>query len=166
MRQPRFRSCCLVVAAALACSKPEASSSTPDISALQTGVDSAANRLLTALRTNNSDSLMALMADDVILMPPGESVLKGKAAVKSWYDGFLTQLRTSALTASDRELVIGDDEATEIAGFEWKLNPVAGGQQVVDRGSYMQVWKRAPDGRWLFSREIWNSSAPPAPPAK
>jgi uncharacterized protein (TIGR02246 family) len=128
-------------------------------------VDSAANRLLVALRTNNSDSLMALMADDVIIMPPGESVLKGKAAVKTWYDGFLTQLRTTDLTISDREIVMGDDEAIEIAGFEWKLNPVAGGQQVVDRGSYMQVWKHAADGRWLFSREIWNSSAPSAPPA-
>jgi ketosteroid isomerase-like protein len=32
---------------------------------------------------------------------------------------------------------------------------------VVDRGSYMQIWKRQADGRWLFAREIWNASAPP-----
>ncbi|HVD62434.1 MAG TPA: nuclear transport factor 2 family protein [Gemmatimonadaceae bacterium] len=162
-----LRSFFLVAAiAALACSKRDASAPAPDIHALQAGVDSAANRLLVALRTNNSDSLMALMADDIIIMPPGESPLKGKAAVKTWYDGFLTQLRTTDLTVSDREVVLGDDEATEIAGFEWKMNPVAGGQQVVDRGSYMQLWKRAADGRWLFSREVWNSSAPPVPPAK
>jgi ketosteroid isomerase-like protein len=41
--------------------------------------------------------------------------------------------------------------------------PVAGGKPLVDRGSYMQVWQRQPDGRWLFSREVWNSSVPPAP---
>jgi ketosteroid isomerase-like protein len=33
---------------------------------------------------------MALMADDVVLMPPNEAVLKGKAAVRAWYDRFLT----------------------------------------------------------------------------
>ena len=132
-----------------------------DRTVLRAGVDSAANRLLDALRANASDSLMVLMAEDVVLMPPNEPVLMGKAAVRAWYDQFLTQLRTSSLTIADREVLIGGEWATEIATFEWALEPVGGGQAVVDRGSYMQVWHREPDGRWLFVREIWNSTTPP-----
>jgi uncharacterized protein (TIGR02246 family) len=131
-----------------------------DHAALQAGVDSAANRLLTALRTNDPDSLMVLMADDVVLMPPNEAVLKGKAAVRAWYDQFLTQLRTSDLTITDREVLIGGEWATELAAFEWTLVSVAGRPAVIDRGSYVQVWHREPDGKWLFARELWNSTAP------
>jgi uncharacterized protein (TIGR02246 family) len=137
-----------------------------DHAALRAGVDSAANRLLTALRTDAADSLVALMADDVVLMPPHEAVLKGKPAVRAWYDQLLTQLRTSSLTITDREVLIGGEWATELAAFEWTLVPVAGGPAVVDRGSYVQVWHREPDGRWLFSREVWNSTTPPGAPSK
>ncbi len=156
----------LIVFAAVACSGQTARPGSPDRAALEAGVDSAADRLLTALRTNASDSLMALMADDVMLMPPNEPALKGKAAVRAWYDQFLTQLRTTGLTISDREVLIGGEWATEIAAFEWTLVPVAGGPAVIDRGSYMQLWHRQPDGRWFFSRELWNSAAPAAPPSK
>jgi ketosteroid isomerase-like protein len=137
-----------------------------DRAALQAGVDSAASRLLTALRTNASDSLMVLMADDVVLMPPNEAVLKGKATVRAWYDQFLTQLRTSSLTITDREVLMGGEWATELAAFEWTLVPVAGGPAVIDRGSYVQVWHRESDGRWLFSRELWNSTTPPGAQSK
>jgi ketosteroid isomerase-like protein len=61
---------------------------------------------------------MALMADDVVLMP-NEAVLKGKPAVRAWYDRLVAQLRTASLTITDREVLIGGDWATELAAFEW-----------------------------------------------
>ena len=154
----------VVVATAVACSGQTAGPGTPHRAAAQAGVDSAANSLLTALRADAPDSLLALMADDVVIMPPNEPVLKGKAAVRTWYNHFLTQLRTSSLTVTDREVLIGGDWATELAAFQWVLVPVAGGPPITDRGSYVQVWHREPDGRWLFSRELWNSTTPPAGP--
>jgi hypothetical protein len=54
--------------------------------------------------------------------------------------------------------------ATELAAFEWTLVPVGGGPAVTDRGSYAQVWRREPAGRWLFARELWNSTSPPVSP--
>jgi ketosteroid isomerase-like protein len=150
----------IAAALAIACSPQksgQAGSQTPDA---RPAVDSAANRLLAALRTDSPDSLVALLADDVIIMPPNEPVLKGKAAVRTWYEAFVKQMHTSSLTISDRELLIGGDYATEVAGFEWTLVPAGGGAPMVDRGSYMQVWHRQPDGRWVFSREVWNSTAP------
>lgn len=150
----------VVVLAVSACSAKSADTEANSSTAARAGVDSAANRLLVGLRTNNSDSLMALMAPDVVMMPPGEPALKGSDAVRAWYNQFLTQLRTSDLTITDREVMMGGDWASEVAGYEWTLQPVGGGQPIVDRGSYIQLWHHEPDGRWLFSREIWNSSIP------
>ena len=53
------------------------------------------------------------MAEDVVLMPPHEPILKGKAAVRTWDDQFLTQLRTSSLTIADREVLTGGEWATD-----------------------------------------------------
>ena len=155
-------SACLMVAAiSLACSSPEVAQTTSQKVAAQAGVDSVADRLLAALRSDSPDSLLALMTEDVVLMPPHEPVLRGKAAVRTWYEQFVKQMRTSSLTIADRELLIGGDYATEVASFEWTLAPVTGGEPIVDRGSYIQVWHRQPDGRWLFKRELWNGTAPP-----
>ena len=156
---------CLATGLVIACSGQTAVPKNED-DVVRSSIDSAANRLLAALRAGASDSLLALMAEDVVIMPPNETVLRGKAAVRAWYDQFLNQMRTSSLTVTDREVLVGGDWATEVAAFEWGLVPVAGGPPLIDRGSYIQVWHREPDGRWLFSREVWNSSAPLLAPAK
>src|SRR5215217_5086227 len=152
--------CLFAAAAAIGCASPKPKPAGDERNVAHAQVDSAANRLLSALRSDSPDSLLALLADDVIIMPPNESILGGKPAVRAWYEQFVRQMRTVSLDISNRELVVGGDYATEVAQFAWTLVPVAGGAQVVDRGSYMQTWRRLPDGRWVFSREVWNSSAP------
>jgi len=161
------RSAYLIAAVtAIACGSQTSDPRRPQHATLQAGVDSAANRLLEALRGDATDSLLALMADDVVIMPPNEPVLRGKAAVRAWYQQFVSQMHTSSLSVTDREVLIGGDYATEVAAFEWTLVPVGGGPPVIDRGSYLQVWRRQPDGRWLFSREVWNSTIPLPGPSK
>jgi hypothetical protein len=41
-----------------------------------------------ALRTDNADEMFRYVAEDVVMMPPGESEVRGKAAVRAWYEGF------------------------------------------------------------------------------
>jgi uncharacterized protein (TIGR02246 family) len=134
-------------------------------SAERAEVERAATAFHQALRTNDTDAFMSYVADDVVLMPPGEAAVRGKAALHAWYASFLSQYRTSSLTLSGREVFVGEGFAVEMGTFEWGLTPAAGGAPVLDRGNYMQVWKRRSDGNWRFEREIWNSSAPTADPA-
>ena len=114
-----------------------------------------------ALRTNNAEALFEYVSDDVLLMPPGEDVVRGKKAMRDWYAGFLSQYRTSSLTLADREVFVTDGWAVELGAFEWGLTPAAGGATVVDRGNYMQLWKSLPSGEWRFEKEIWNSHGTP-----
>jgi ketosteroid isomerase-like protein len=115
-----------------------------------------------ALRTNDSDGLFRYVDADVVIMPPNETAIRGKPAMQSWYGTFLSAFRTTALSLTNREVTVSNTWATELGEFEWKLQPTAGGDPVVDKGYYIQIWKRTPDG-WRFFREIWNSSIPSAP---
>jgi uncharacterized protein (TIGR02246 family) len=143
--------------------KPSAGAGTDDQTA-RSKVQATTEAFHQALRTNDADALFAHVAEDVVMMPPGEAVLRGKAAMRAWYAGFLSQYRTSSLTLTDREVFVSGDWAVEVGGYEWGLDSAAGGEPLVDRGHYMQLWKLQPDGNWRFAREIWNSSAPPPPP--
>lgn len=152
--------CLIAAGAVVACSSPKPQPTGDQTEVLRASVDRAAGALLAALRSDSPDSLLALMADDVVIMPPNEAILRGKPAVRAWYEQFVKQMRTASLDITNRELFIGGDYATEVAQFVWTLVPVGGGAQVVDRGSYVQLWRRQSDGHWVFSREVWNSTTP------
>ena len=126
---------------------------------MRAAVESATTAFHQALRTNDTATFLSYVADDVRMMPPGEAPVVGKGAVRAWYAAFLTQYHTSSLTLSEREVFVGTGWATELGKFEWGLAPAGGGATVVDRGHYMQVWSRQPNGQWRFAREIWNSEA-------
>ena len=129
------------------------------------GVEGATTAFHQALRTNDLETFMSYVAEDVFFMPPGEPPVRGRDAVRKWMTGFLAQYRTSSLTLADREVLIGSGWAVELGTFEWALQPAAGGPAVVDRGNYMQVWKEHGDKTWRFAREVYNSSVAPAPVA-
>lgn len=113
-----------------------------------------------ALRTDDADALFMFVAEDVVLMPPGEPAVHGKSAMRDWYAGFLSVYRTSSFILSKPEVFVTEEWAVEVGSYEWGLSPMAGGDTVVDSGNYMQLWKRQPGGQWRFAREIWNSSTP------
>lgn len=128
--------------------------------ALRASFDSANAAFHQALRSNDTTSFFVYVADDVRMMPPNEAPVIGKAALRTWMSGFLGQYHTSALELSEEEVYLAGDWATLVGTYVWGLAPVAGGAPVVDRGHFIQVWQHTADGRWLFSREIWNSSVP------
>jgi uncharacterized protein (TIGR02246 family) len=148
-------SAALSLAALVGCNGPKAPPS-----ATKADVERATVAFHEALRTNDAETFLSFVADDVVMMPPGEAPVRGKDALRAWYAVFLSQYRTSSLTLGDREVFVGEGFAVEIGSFEWGLTPAAGGTPILDRGNYMQVWRRQPDGQWRFEREIWNSSAP------
>jgi len=143
----------------LACS-PSSRPAAEDAAATKSTVETTTAAFHQALRTNDSVAFMSYIDDSVNMMPPGEGPVRGRETLRAWYSSFLSQYHTSSLTLGNREVIVGDAWAVEIGTYEWGLTPTAGGAAVVDKGNYMQVWKKQPDNTWKFAREIWNSSIP------
>ena len=155
MRWSWLSGAALSLAALVGCDGPKAPPG-----ATTAEVEKATSAFHEALRTNDSATFLSFVADEVVMMPPGEAPVRGKEALRAWYTAFLSRYRTVSLTLGHREVLVGEAFAVELGSFEWGLAPAGGGNPVVDRGNYMQVWKRQSDGQWRFAREIWNSSAP------
>jgi ketosteroid isomerase-like protein len=110
------------------------------------------------LRDNDLMGFLSYVDQSAVLAPPGEPAVRGKDNIAKWYKAFLAHYRTSSLSLSAKEDLVGGDWAVEFGHFNWTLRPTNRSQTIVDHGSYMQVWKRQADGSWRFAREVWNSS--------
>lgn len=163
MKNHRLSAVSLLIAAfwvGAGCTEQRASQDASDTASRRASFDSASAAFHQALRTNDTESFLSYIGDDVILMPPGEPAVNGKERLRTWYAGFLSQYKTASLELSKREVFVTDEWAVETGAYEWGLAPAAGGAPVVDRGNYMQLWRSQPDGQWRFVREVWNSSVP------
>lgn len=105
-----------------------------------------------ALNARDAAKLMTFYADDSVIMPPNEPIIKGRQNVEGWINNLigtdlsnvqLTPLETS--TSGDFGYVAGTYSLTVGAD--------------VDRGKYVEVWKRT-GGQWKIAYEIYNSDLP------
>ena len=113
-----------------------------------------------ALSKGDLDSVMAVYADDVISLPPGQPARVGKAAVRSMWQESLAEYDVQ-VTVNIEEVHVTAEWAFERGTFEMQLAPKAGGPAISDSGKYLDLLKQV-DGQWKYWRVSWNSSQPPA----
>ncbi len=116
-----------------------------------------------AYNAGNADAVVALYADDAVIMPPGAPLARGHAAIKQ----YLVKDIASAQAAGVTLVMSAGDEAGTTGNLAWhsgtySVTDKAG--KTVDTGKYMDV-SRKTGGKWHIIRDIWNSDTPPAPPA-
>ena len=98
---------------------------------------------LQSQKTNNTDLLAPLLADNVVDTFSDGRVLAGKAAVLA--DAKATKWATVEYT--DVKITVFGDTAVAIGSFSEKGTD-AGGKPFADRGRYTDTWVKMPVGRW------------------
>ncbi len=112
-----------------------------------------------ALSRGDVDSVMSVYADDVISMPPNQALLVGKAAIRSMWEGILSDYSIEA-SVSVQEVEVTGPWAFERGTYQMTLTPKGGGPGIEDDGKYLDIVRRQPDGSWKYFRVSWSSSRP------
>src|SRR5437763_16471219 len=102
-----------------------------DLAALRGDFEKTTAAFHQALRRNDPNSLFAHVADDVVLMPPNEAPVRGKAAMRTWYGGFLSAFKTAKLAQSYRVVIVTGDRGSELGRNEWGPQPAGGGESIM-----------------------------------
>lgn len=131
-----------------------------DTTADRSAIDSAHQAFLGGMRASDCDALLRLATDDVVFAPPNMPSATGPDGVRAWCQPIFTQVRTTGVTVSGRDVVVAGDWAIEHGDFDWTVAPVAGGAAQRDQGKFVAIWRRQADGSWKVARDIWNSSLP------
>jgi uncharacterized protein (TIGR02246 family) len=109
------------------------------------------------LEKGDAEAMASAYAPDARLLPPGEPPRTGSAIQEYWQGAIDSGVSGGALTTVSVEE--HGDVAVEEGSYE-----IRGGGEVVDRGKYVVVHRRQPDGTWKFGLDIWNSDHPATAP--
>ena len=132
-----------------------------DTAAEEAAIKAVTAAWLEAYNAGDVEKIVAMYADDGVLMPPHAAVATGHAGIRA----FLTA-DTAAAKAAGVKLVPGATTAGVAGDTGWESGSYtatdASGTPV-DSGSYLSV-SRKTNGKWLFIRDTYNSDRPlPAP---
>ena len=111
-------------------------------------------------RASDCNAMVSVAASDAVFEPPNTPSAQGVDAIKAWCTPMFAQMKTKALTISNKSTDVSGDIAVDRGDYDWTLTPVAGGADVHAIGRYVTIWHRQSDGSWKTTRLIWNSSQP------
>jgi ketosteroid isomerase-like protein len=134
----------LVMAAATACAPQDQSA---ELGALTDGWENALNN-------GDVDGIVALYAEDCVLMPPNAELAMGQGAARGAFGGMIADGLTGELDTITATAAGGVGYHT---GTYW-LKDANG--TIVDRGKYMEGWQKI-GGEWKIVHDIWNSDLAP-----
>ncbi len=133
----------------------EKSASVFDINQGKASITQSNLNFMRAFTAGDSTGVAASYAKDAKIMPPGQSVITGKAAIKKYISSLMnTSVKNFQLTTIN---VWGDSSILAEEGT-YILSDSAETQ--IDKGEYLVLWKPEA-GNWKMFRDIWTSDRPP-----
>lgn len=105
-------------------------------------------------QTGAPGAVVDLCTDDVVLMPPGQVPVIGRAPVADWLD----QPGPDVLSIACEILRLRGDArvAYKLASFRTTMRDRPDGRTQVVTGSHLWVLERSRQGRWLVALVTWS----------
>jgi ketosteroid isomerase-like protein len=126
-------------------------------------VEAGEKRWLEAFNAGDAGGVAAQYESEARIAAPEVDTIVGRAAI----EGFVKEFTAARATLSFRLVDVygSDDLSVAVGEYDLVLQP-EGVEPQQDRGKFVEVWRRQPDGTWLIADDIFNSSLPAAlPPA-
>jgi ketosteroid isomerase-like protein len=112
-----------------------------------------------AINSNDTDTLMADMTDDIIYQAPNEPEIIGRNAVRKWVADYFDAYRTKWEKTSIGFTIIGD-WAFERYTYISKDVEKKSGAVTSDHGKGINILRRGADGKWRVAIDGWSSDIP------
>lgn len=117
---------------------------------------------LQAWRSGDWAALTGLHTEDAIVMPPNESAIQGRDAIRAWED--LPPPIEANLTIVE---IDGRGDLAYVRGtYTLTYEPIGEPGPIQDTGKYIEILRKQQDGSWLISIDIFNSDLPLPPPSE
>ena len=111
-----------------------------------------------AFNEKDVTQVLAIYAENSTFMPPNQPVIRGRDALKTFYDDLFKSGATN-LKLSVTEVSGHGPLAYQSGSYEMDVKP-ASGSVTHDRGKYLFVLRRLAD-TWRYEYTLWNSDLLP-----
>jgi uncharacterized protein (TIGR02246 family) len=156
----------VMIGLALACQQPPPPSPPDTRAADERAIREADAAWSKAYAAKDLEGCMSFVADDASVLPANGPTVAGKQSIRRWASevmanpGFAESWQASKVEASR-----AGDLAYVVGTYQLTMND-AKGKPVTDRGKYLTVWKKQPDGKWKALVDMGNSDLPAPGAAK
>lgn len=157
----RLRLAVLLSLAIAACSASAERPAADRVADDERAVRAADSALQVAIDAKDVERTAAFYADDAEQLPVAEPAVVGRAAIREEWakvfgiPGFSNQARMTRVEVSG-----GGTLAYTRGTYETAMK-APDGTTTVERGKWLTVWRRQPDGSWRIAMDIFNTDAPP-----
>ena len=122
------------------------------------GIRSADSSFMAAANAGDVDAVVAVYANDAVLLPPNAPPQRGRNAIKTFWGGLLQAYTLKFEVGSDTVEGRGDLAYT-VGHYRFtavpkdKANP-----GMADEGKFVEILKKQPDGSWKYAVDMYNSN--------
>jgi len=135
----------------------------PDSAAVWRALGEANTRFSESFKRGDAAALASTYTSDAVVMLSNAPSWDGAEAIRQGFSAFLTNISVPNFKLTTTDILIDAGHAIERGTYEMTMHPkAAGAADVTDKGKYITVWERQPDGSWKISRDMSNSDGPPA----
>jgi ketosteroid isomerase-like protein len=113
------------------------------------------------LRTKQIEHILKLYASDAVFLQPTGERITGSAALRTLFQTVMATL-DSDLTLFSKNLETSGDLAFDSGDFRETLTTIATGAKITATGSYLIIYKRQKNGRWLIIQQVFTGTPPHA----
>jgi uncharacterized protein (TIGR02246 family) len=113
---------------------------------------------LKAFTAGDAAGVAAIYAEDARLLAPNIDVLEGRPAIEAFVKEFVA-MGSESMSFDLITVHETPDLCVAVGRYELQIRP-EGADVQRDSGKYVEVWARRPDGSWLMTDDIFNSSLP------
>ena len=158
----------LILAPILALLTACAPAPAPDTRATdEAAVRAADEQWMAAINKHDVDATVSFYTSDALVLPPNGPMLNTPQAIREAWTGMLAPGVTIAGQTAKVEAARSGEMAYVYGTYTMTSQDPKAASAVVDKGKYLEVWKKQADGTWKCAVDTFNSDLPvPAPPAK
>jgi uncharacterized protein (TIGR02246 family) len=105
-----------------------------------------------AIATGDVDTVLGLMAEDVIFLVAGQPPMRGRSSFERGLRGLLAQHRIDS-AGEIQEIEVSANLAYCWSILTVRVAPIAGGDTIVRKGSALSILRKQPNGPWIVVRD-------------
>jgi uncharacterized protein (TIGR02246 family) len=122
-------------------------------------IEQAATRFSDAFNRGDVPALAAMYDTGGVVLAPNAPPMHGRQNIEALWSGARQQGFKTLTLVVDSVEPIGGNLAIDLGRYTLVIQP-PGQAETTDRGKYMVLWKRQPDGSWKLYRDMFNTSMP------
>ncbi len=111
-----------------------------------------------APNAKDAKAAAALYTEDAVLIPPGEPLVRGRAAIEEYWKGAIEAGGVRDVSVETIDASSSGSLGYETGNYVLTANG-PNGEAIIDKGRYVELLRRGADGKWYSTHGIWN----PAP---